>query len=83
MPDRVILDDGENELMRNLANFAARKAVNGVYMGTFHSKSVGAKVLVVVALGEQADALNRVIMSAAVPDEQTILNTSGGKGFLA
>lgn len=82
MSDRVIIDPAEQDLMRDLAHFAARKATNGVYMGTFYSTSLGAKVMVVVALGEQSDALTRVIMGAAVPDEATILNTPGGKGFL-
>lgn len=83
MPDRVILDPGEQDLMRDIAQFAARKATNGVYMGTFHSASLGTKVMVVVALGEQADAMTRILMSAAVPDEATIINTPGGKDFLS
>lgn len=73
--------------MRNVAQFAARKATNGVYMGTFHSGSVvnrgvGAKVLVLVAFGEQADALTHVLMTAAIPDEAAIAETPGGKDFL-
>lgn len=83
MSQRIILDSGENELMRNLANFASRKAINDVYTGTFYSKSVGAKIMVVVAVGEQAEALQRLLMANQVPDEAVIINTPGGKDFLA
>lgn len=83
MPDRpVLLEPGEQELMRNLGGFAARRATNGVYLGTFYHTGLGAKVLVAVALGEQADAMHAILTSAAQPDETAILSTSGGKQFL-
>jgi hypothetical protein len=82
MPEKIKLETGEQELMRNLGAFAARRAVNGVYLGTFYHIGVGANMLVAIALGEQADALQRILLSHTQPDEATILNVSGGKEFL-
>jgi len=82
MPEDVQLDAGDKDLMMRLCNFAARKAVNGVYMGQFYSASLGTPVLLIVGLGDQAMALQQVVMSAAVPDEAALLERPAASEFM-
>jgi len=73
----------ERELLGQIARYAERKAVNGVLLELMYSASVGAPVLLVVALGEQALALQQIILKAAVPDEQSLIQrvNNNGSGF--
>ena len=63
----------EQEFLGQIARYAERKAKNGVLLEMMYSKSVGAPVLLVVALGDQALALQQIIMKAAVPDESALI----------
>jgi len=62
------LTQSEQDLLGQMARFTERRAVNGVYMNLGYSKSLNTRVLFICALGEQAEALNEIIMSAAVED---------------
>lgn len=66
MPEDTVAD---KEFMGQICAFAARKAQNGVYMAQMRSKSLSAPVLLIVALGEQALALEQIIMSARQSDD--------------
>lgn len=73
MSDQAIpLTQAEQDLIGQVARFAERRAINGVYMCNGYSKSLGVPVCFVVALGDQALALNDTIMKAQVRDPDTI-----------
>lgn len=76
------ITDSEKDLLKKIAHLAAAKAVNGVYMAQAYSESLGAPVLILVALGEQALAVHQILMSSQVPDDKIILATPGGADFL-
>lgn len=89
MTDEVKLEPGEYDLMGQLAQFAARRLAqdpnsNGVYLNKMYSKSLGAPLLLIVALGEQALAVEQVLMRGAVSENalDSILLTPGGNTFL-
>lgn len=63
----------DKDFLSQIAHFAARKAQNGVYIAQMYSASLGAPAFVVVAIGEQALALQQIVMSAAVPDESALI----------
>jgi len=48
----VSLTPEEKELLTRVAQFARRRAQNGVYLNQAYSKSLGAPVLLLVAMGE-------------------------------
>lgn len=71
--EAVPLTQAEQDLIGQVARFAERRAVNGVYMCNGVSKSLGmVPICFVVALGEQAQALNDTIMKAQVQDPNVI-----------
>lgn len=84
MPEQIPLDVADQALMGQIARFAERRAENGVYMAQMVSKSTGGPVLLIVALGDQALALDQIIMRAQAPPSAQIevvsdLNKIDGK----
>lgn len=63
------LSASDQQLMGDFCVLAARLAVNGVYMAQMYSRRLGAPVLAIVAIGEQAEALQSIVMQAAVGNE--------------
>ncbi len=61
----------EQEFLGQVAGFAARHARNSMFMTTIYSQSLGAPVLMIIALGEQASALQHLVLEnrAPVPDK--------------
>lgn len=83
MPEaKTQFSQAETDLLTQVCHFAANKAINGVYMAQLHSKSLGAPVLLIFALGEQALALQQVVMQAAVPDEASLIERVKRNGNL-
>jgi hypothetical protein len=72
MPDPIRLSSSEQELLGQVAGFAARRAENGVYLNLMHSRSLAAPVLLLVAIGDQALALQKIVMGSAIPESQLI-----------
>lgn len=67
------MDSPEDKRIQGLiCEYALRKAQHGVYKTQLYSISAGAPVLLVVAIGENALALDRAIMAAAVPEPGAI-----------
>lgn len=67
------LTPAEQDLIGQVARLAERRAVNGVYMVNGVSKSLGMiPICFVVALGEQAQMLNDIIMRAQARDPNMI-----------
>lgn len=73
MPESVPLTQGDKDFIKQLCNFAEAKATNGVYLGYFTSESfAGQRYCVCIAIGEQADALQQIILGAQMPQESAI-----------
>lgn len=79
MPQPLPLTPAEQDLLGAVARFAEQRAVNGVYFNMMVSKSLGTPVLLMVGLGDQALALQRIVMHAAVPDETSIISPNGNE----
>lgn len=83
MPQAPEHSQSDKDFLTQLVGFAERKAVNGVLLESLYSASRACPVLVIVALGEQALALQQVVMANVVPDTDALIervNTIGG-GF--
>lgn len=73
MPESVPLTSSEKDFLKELCGFAERKAVNGVYLGYFVSQSRNnQRYCVCIAIGDQADAVQQIILGAQVPRESAI-----------
>lgn len=71
MPDP--LTKTEQEFLGQLCGFCERRAQNGVYMNFMRSVSRGdLPFLVVFAMGEQAEAIQKIILDAQMPRESAI-----------
>ncbi len=82
MPEQIELTPAEQDLIGQVARFAEKRAINGVYMNQGISKSLGGTpILFLVALGEQALAVQQIILNAAVPNETSLIERANGKGF--
>ena len=71
MPTPEPLTPSDQELLGQVCGFAVRRAENGVYFNLMHSKSLGQPVALIVAVGDQALAVQQLIMKARV-DESPI-----------
>lgn len=68
MPDNIPLTPGDKDFLAQLCGFAEEKAQNGVYMGYFVSQSRNnQRYVVVVAIGDQADAVQKILLDAQAP----------------
>ncbi len=73
MPDSVELTAGDRDFLNQLCGFAESKAQNGVYLGYFVSQSRNnQRYVVAVAIGDQADALQKIILDAQQPRDKAI-----------
>lgn len=73
MPESVPLTSGEQDFLKELCGFAERKATNGVYLGYFVSKSRNnQRYCVCIAIGDQADAVQQIILGAQIPNDGLI-----------
>lgn len=73
MPESIPLTSGEQDFLKELCGFAERKATNGVYLGYFVSQSRNnQRYCVCIAIGNQADAVQQIILGAQVPNEGLI-----------
>lgn len=73
MPESVPLTSGEQDFLKQLCGFAERKATNGVYLGYFVSQSRNnQRYCVCIAIGDQADAVQQIILGAQMPRESAI-----------
>lgn len=62
---------GEKDLLARICRFAEATAINGVRMEFLISPD-GAPVLCIVAIGEQALALQKIVLDAAIPQSPLI-----------
>lgn len=59
--------------MGQVCGFAERRAVNGVWMNYMVSRSRNnQRFIVIVAMGDQADAVQKLILDAQVPNDSAI-----------
>jgi hypothetical protein len=73
----------EKDFLAQVCRFAESKAVNGVLLEKLYSGTIGAPVLLLFAIGEQAMELERIVMNAAMPpDPSRIVRATGGSEFL-
>lgn len=73
MPESVPLTSGEQDFLRELCGFAEQKATNGVYLGYFVSRSRNnQRYCVCIAIGDQADAVQKLLLDAQQPRESAI-----------
>lgn len=67
------LSDSDKDLMNQVCGFAERRATNGVWLNFMRSESRGnLPFIVVVAMGEQAEALQQIILGAQAPQDSPI-----------
>jgi hypothetical protein len=57
----------EQEFLGQVAGFASRHAQNKLFMTTIYSQSLGTPVLMIIALGEQAEALQHLVLENRAP----------------
>ncbi len=62
----------DQDLLGAFARLAERECDNGVWLEKMYSKSVGAPLVIICGIGEQALALEALIMKARV-DTNTII----------
>lgn len=65
------LTQGEKDLLSQICRFAEATAINGVRMDFLLSPS-GAPVLCVVAIGEQALIMQKILLDSQVPETPLI-----------
>ena len=74
----------DRDFMAQMYGYAERKAVNGVYISNVKPLK-GQRALILVALGEQADVINAILMKAAVPNDAALIERASsindGKPF--
>lgn len=79
------LTQSEQDLIGQVARFTEQRGQNGVYMVNGMSKSLGLPICFICAIGEQALALNDIIMAAQARqspiDIVTNINDITGGGF--
>lgn len=80
MPQPVPLTQSEQDLIGQVCNFAAQRAENGVYLNMLHSRSLGQPVMFIVALGDQALALQALVMKGAQPPESPLVSIEQNNG---
>ena len=57
----------EREFLGQVAGFASRHAQNKLFKTTIYSRSLSAPVLMIIALGEQAEALQHLVLENRAP----------------
>lgn len=65
------LTQGEKDFLAQICRFAEATAINGVRMDFLVSPD-GAPVLCIVAIGEQAMALQKIVLDAAIPQSPLV-----------
>lgn len=75
MPDDAPLTAEDQELLGKMARLVERRGINGVYLMRTYSKSVGAPVLILGAIGEQAMAIEQILTRHTV--QQGLIVTPG------
>ncbi len=65
MPEQY--SKAEQEFLGQVVGFASRHAQNSMFMTTIYSQSLGAPVLMIIALGEQANALQHLVLENRAP----------------
>ena len=76
----VPLTQSEQDLLGQVARFAETRAQNGVYINKMVSKSLGVPVFLLVAIGEQALAVDQIVMGAAERD--SVIETASAQNFI-
>ena len=67
------LTAGDKDFLKELYGFAQRRAVNGVWLNFMRSLShQDQRFVVIVAFGEQADAIQKLILDAQMPNDNLI-----------
>lgn len=70
---QVTLTPTDRELLGQLCGFAERYGENGVYMNFIRSVTRNdQRYVVLVAIGEQADVVQKILLDAQVPRESAI-----------
>ena len=68
MPESVPLTPTDAELLGQLCGFAERYGENGVYLNFIRSVTRNnQRYLILVAIGDQADAVQKLILDAQMP----------------
>lgn len=62
----------EQDFLMQVANFAARKAANGCYLATITPKSLNVPVLLFFAIGDQALAVQKLLLDNQAPKSELI-----------
>lgn len=84
MPDtQRKLTQGEKDVFTQFYMIACELSENGVYMGQLYSTALACPILLLCAFGDQAMAVQNIIMQAAAPDEATILERPAAKEFMS
>lgn len=67
------LTASDEDLMGQVCGFAERRAENGVWMNYMISRSRNnQRFIVIVAMGDQADAVQKILLDAQAPRENAI-----------
>jgi hypothetical protein len=85
VPEDVKLTASDNELLQNVIQFAIRQMGpkhDGIYMGQFYHRSASLPAVVIVAVGEQAVAVQQILADAAnQASEGAIIQAANERGF--
>ena len=79
MSTPVIDSQADKDFLLELYGFAERKARaagGDTYIANINSQTHGGRALIVVAFGETADAVNAILMQAAVREDEIIKRPS-------
>lgn len=72
MTKPVELSSTDKDFLGQVARFAERNASQGVMLHMVHSATLNAPVLVLVAIGDQAAAVQKIMLDKAVPESSLI-----------
>ena len=72
MPDVPLPTQSEREFLDQVCSFASRKAQNGCYLVTMHPKSLNAPVLFFFAIGDQALAVQKLLLDNQAKQDSLI-----------
>ena len=69
---QLTLTPTDQDLLGQLCGFAERYGENGVYLNFIRSVTRNQRYLVLVAVGDQADAVQKILLDAQAPNESVI-----------
>lgn len=79
MPQQPITQ-ADKDFLRDVYNFAAHRTDTGVYLANVNTTN--GRALILVAMGESADAVNSILMKAAVSTDE-IIHRPSASDFLS